>query len=70
MVMQHVREGEEVAHVEEKILLVELVGRVWEKSFFGACVHGRRGQNNLKYRKQSKRMVGKTLVVRYQLYFF
>ena len=69
MVVQHVWEGEEVAHIEEKVLLIELVSRVWELALFGASIHGRRGHNNLDYRKQSKRVIGLSLVVRYQPYF-
>ena len=65
MGVQHVGKGEEVAHVGEEVLFVELIGRVWELAFFGACVHGRRSHDNLDYRKQSKRMISKSLVVRY-----
>ena len=45
-VVQHIQKGEEVAHVEEEVLLIELVSRVWELAFSGACVHSRRGHNN------------------------
>ena len=64
VVIQHIWKGEEVARVEEKVLLVELIGRVWELVFFGACVHGRRSHNNLDYRKQSKRVINISLVMR------
>ena len=64
MVIQHIWKGEEVACVEEYILLIKLVGGVWELVFFGACVHSRRGHNNFDYRKQSKRMISMSLVMR------
>ena len=64
MVVQHIQQGEEVAHVEEKILLFKLVSRMWELAFSGVGVHSGRCHNNLDYRRQSKRMIGKSLVVR------
>ena len=64
MVIQHVRKGEEVAGVDENIFVIELVSRVKGKVFFGACVHSGRGHNNFNYRKQSKRTIGISLVVR------
>ena len=70
MIIQHVWEGEEVARVEEKVLFIELVGRVWELACFEVCVHSGRGHNNLDYRKQSKRVISISLVVRYRPYFF
>ena len=70
MVIQHVWESEEVAHVEEEIFFIKLGGGVWELAFFRACVHSGRGHNNLDYRKQSKRVISTSLVVRYRPYFF
>ena len=40
MVVQHIRESEEVAHVEEKILVLKLVGRMRELALSRVCVHG------------------------------
>ena len=65
VVVQHIRESEEVAHIEEEILLVELVDRVWELAFFGVGVHSGGCHNNLDYRKQSKRVISISLVMRY-----
>ena len=65
VVVQHVWEGEEVAPVEEKVLLIELISGVWELAFLGVCVHCRRCHNNLNYRKQSKRVISISSVVRY-----
>ena len=64
MIVQHVRKGEEVASVEKDILFDKLVGRIRVLAFFGAGVHSRRGHNNFDYRKQSKRTIGMSLVVR------
>ena len=69
VIVQHVWDSEEVARVKEKVLLIELIGWVWELAFFGACVHGRRGHKNLNYRKQSKRVIGMSLVMRYRPHF-
>ena len=70
MVIQHIRESEEVARVKENILLFELVGGMWELVFSGVGIHGGGCHNDLDYRKQSKRVIGISLVVRYQPYFF
>ena len=64
MVVQHIGKGEEVACIEEDVLLIKLVGRVRELALFGVCVHGGRGHNNFGYRKQSRRIIGIILVVR------
>ena len=65
VIIQHIRKGEEVACVEEEGLHIKLVGRMKGMVFFGACVHSGRGHNNFDYRKQSKRTIGISLVVRY-----
>ena len=70
-IVQSIRKGEEVIGVEE-IVAVKVVDNVRDESFLGACVHGGRGHNNFGYRnkKQSRRVIGISLVVRYRPYFF
>ena len=70
LVVQCVGKGEEIIGVEE-IIAFEVVDDVWDEAFFGACVHGRRGHDNFGYRnkKQSRRVIGISLVVRYRPYF-
>ena len=70
-IVQCVGKREEVVRIEE-VVTVEVVDDLRDKMFFGACVHCGRGHNNFGYRnkKQSRRVIGMSLVVRYQPYFF
>ena len=70
-VVQGVRKSEEVVGVEE-VVTVEVVDNLRDEFLFGACVHSGRGHNNFGYRnkKQSRRVIGISLVVRYRPYFF
>ena len=70
-VVQCVGKGEEIIGVEE-VVAVQVVDDLWDEAFFRVCVHGRRGHNNFGYRnrKQSRRVIGILLVVRYRPYFF
>ena len=65
-VVQCVGKCEEVVGIEEEVA-VEVVDDLRDEVFSGACVHSGRGHNNFGYRnkKQSKRVIGISLVVRY-----
>ena len=71
LVVQCVGKGEEIVGVEEAVA-IEVVDDLRYEMLFGACVHCGRGHNNFGYRnrKQSRRVIGMSLVVRYQPYFF
>ena len=62
-IIQCVGEGEEAVGVEE-VVAFKLVGKVRNLAFFGAHIHSGRGHNNFDYRKQSRRTIGISLVVR------
>ena len=70
LVIQCIGEGEEIVGVKE-VVAVEVVDDLRDKAFFGASVHGGRGHNNFSYRnkRQSRRVIGMSLVVRYRPYF-
>ena len=69
-VIQCVGEGEEVVGIEE-VVTFEVVDDLWDEVFSGACVHSGRSHNNFGYRnkKQYRRVIGISLVVRYRPYF-
>ena len=70
LVIQCIGEGEEIVGVEE-VIAIQVVGDEWNEAFSGACIHGGRGHNNFGYRnkKQSSKVIGISLVLRYQPYF-
>ena len=65
-VVQGVGKGEEIVGVEE-VITIKVVDDLGDKTFFRACVHSGRGHNNFGYRnkKQSRRVISISLVVRY-----
>ena len=69
-IVQCVGKCEEVIGVEE-VVAVEIVNDLRDEAFLRACVHSGRGHNNFGYRnkKQSRRVNGISLVVRYRPYF-
>ena len=70
LIVQCVGKGEEVVGIKE-IIAFEVVDDVRDEAFLGACVHSGRGHSNFGYRnkKQSRRVIGMSLVVRYRPYF-
>ena len=70
-VVQCVGERKEVVRVEE-VVTIEIVDDVRDEAFLGASVHSGRVHNNFGYRnrKQSRRVISISLVVRYRPYFF
>ena len=70
LIVQSVGKGEEVVGVEE-VVAIKVVDDMRDETFLGACVHSGRGHNNFSYRnkKQSRRAIGISLVVRYRPYF-
>ena len=70
-VVQSVGKGEEVVGVED-VVIVKVVDDMRDKVFFGACVRSGRCHNNFgnRNKKQSRRTIGISLVMRYRPYFF
>ena len=71
LIVQCVGEGEEVVGIEE-VVAIEVVDDLWYETFLGARVYSGRGHDDFGYRnkKQSRRVIGMSLVVRYRPYFF
>ena len=69
-VVQCVGKCEEIVGIEE-VVTIEVVDDLRDEAFLRACVHSGRGHNNFGYRneKQSRRVIGILLVVRYRPYF-
>ena len=69
-VVQCVGKGEEIVGIEEVVAFF-IVDDLWDKAFFGAGVHSGRSHGNFGYRnrKQSMRVIGISLVLKYRPYF-
>ena len=69
-VVQCVGKGEEVVGIEE-IVAIKVVDDLGDEAFSRVSVHSRGGHNNFgyRYKKQSRRVIGISLVVTYQPYF-
>ena len=70
-IVQCVGKCEEVVGIEE-VVAFKVIDDLRNEAFSGVGVHSGRGHNNFGYRnrKQSKRVISISLVVRYQPYFF